>query len=353
MSQARYSGAGTAHCPRCGGRYDVAARYCQRDGAPLVSGETEADPYLGRELLGQFRIEEVIGTGGMGTVYRARQPSLDRDVAIKILHAELAGNAEAVRRFQREARVATALDHPNVVRVLLLGQLDDGSLYLVMEHLSGRSLGQLVRDEGPLPLERALRIALQICDGVGEAHSHGVVHRDVKPENVVIVHRGRERDFVKVLDFGIARLLWDEQTMVTQSGLIFGTARYISPEGASGEPTDARSDVYSIGVLLYQLLCGETPFDGDTPVTLLLQHVHDTPPDIRERVRVADPVAEVIMRALRKRPAERFDDAAAFGDALREAALASGALSSPMAGAARAPGGSSFAPSVPGAAAPP
>ncbi|MFW6049796.1 MAG: protein kinase domain-containing protein [Myxococcota bacterium] len=324
MSGAQKTQAAAAQCPRCGARYDAAARYCQRDGARLVGCGDEVDRYLGRELLGQFRIEEVIGAGGMGTVYRARQPSLDRDVAIKILHADLASNPDAVRRFQREARVATALDHPNVVRVLLLGQLDDGSLYLVMEHLPGRSLGEVARDEAPLSPERALHIALQVCDGVGEAHAHGVVHRDVKPENVMVVARGRDPEHVKVLDFGIARLLWGEQTVATQSGMIFGTARYISPEAASGEPTDARSDVYSIGVLLYQLLAGATPFDGTTPVTLLLAHVHDPPPDVRERVQVPDPVADVVMRALRKRPDERFPDAASFGRALRDAAVRAG-----------------------------
>jgi serine/threonine protein kinase len=305
-------------------RYDARAEYCQRDGARLVSGGDAApDPYLGRVLLDQFRIEEILGAGGMGTVYRARQPSLDRDVAIKILHADLAHHADAVRRFQREARVATALDHPNVVRVLLLGQLPDGSLYLVMEHVPGRSLGDLLREEGPLPLERAMHIAVQVADAVGEAHAHGVVHRDVKPENVMIVRRGTDPDFVKVLDFGIARLLWDEHTVATQSGVIFGTARYISPEGASGEPTDARSDVYSIGVLAYQLVTGVTPFDGNSPVTLLLQHVNEAAPDIRGRAPCPDPIADVIMKALRKRPKERFDDASTLGDALREAALQS------------------------------
>jgi eukaryotic-like serine/threonine-protein kinase len=324
------SDAATVQCPRCGRRYDRHAQYCQLDGARLVS-EGGPDPYLGRTLLDQFRIEDVLGSGGMGTVYRARQPSLDRDVAIKILHAELAANPDAVRRFQREARVATSIDHPNVVRVVLLGQLPDGSLYLVMEHVAGRSLGQLLRDEGTLPLPRALHIGVQVADAVGAAHAHGVVHRDVKPENVMVVTRAADPDFVKVLDFGIARLMWDEHTVATQSGVIFGTARYISPEGARGDPTDARSDVYSVGVLLYQLVAGVTPFDGNTAVTLLMQHVNDEVPPIGNRVQCPAPLAEVVMRALSKRPRDRYADGAALGEALRQAALRCGILLAPSA----------------------
>ncbi|MDH5492214.1 MAG: protein kinase, partial [Myxococcales bacterium] len=267
-------------CPSCGARYHSAATFCQADGRALVIAELTRDPLLGQVLLDQFRIEEKIGSGGMGTVYRAHQTSIGRDVAVKVLHPELAQNAEAIRRFQREARVATSLDHPNVVRVFLYGDLPDRTLYLVMEHLEGRPLLDLL-GQGPLPLERALHIATQICDGVGEAHARGIVHRDIKPENILIVRRGADPDFVKVLDFGIARVLWDEHTQVTQSGMIFGTAKYISPEGASGEATDMRSDVYSIAVLAYQLLTGEVPFSGRTPVSLLMKHIHQPAADIR------------------------------------------------------------------------
>ncbi len=314
-------------CTRCGAHYDASAAFCTRDGTPLGTESEEPDVYVGQTLLGQFRIEEKVGAGGMGTVYRARQIGVDRHVAIKILHPELVQNADAVRRFQREARVSAALDHPNVVRVILFGQLPDGALYLIMEYLEGRSLSDLIRIEGALPPARALHITTQICDAIGEAHQQGVVHRDVKPENVHLVTRGRDLDFVKVLDFGIARFLWGEQTMVTQSGLIFGTARYISPEGAAGETTDARSDVYSIGVLCYQLLCGETPFDSPSPVALLMKHIHEPAPDVRGRARggqVPAPVADVIARALAKNPDARFDDAIIFAEALRAAAGSAG-----------------------------
>ncbi|MFT5354158.1 MAG: serine/threonine protein kinase [Polyangiales bacterium] len=316
-------------CPICGLRYDAAAAFCQKDGARLTA-EGTIDPFLGEILLGQFRIDEAIGAGGMGTVYRAHQMNLHRDVAVKILHPELTKNPDAVRRFHREAKVATSLEHPNLVRVFLFGELpDNGGLYLVMEHLEGRSLQELMRQEGALSLSRALHLSAQLCEAIGAAHIKGIVHRDVKPENIIVLPRHGDPDFVKVLDFGIARLLWDEQSHLTQSGVIFGTARYISPEGAAGEFTDARSDVYSIGVLIYQLMAGVTPFDAKSPVTMLMKHVNEAAPDLRtvgHGQLVPDPIADVIMRSLAKNPDARYDTASVFGEALAAAAEASAVI---------------------------
>lgn len=329
-------------CPICGLRYDAAAAFCQKDGARLAA-EGSVDPFLGEVLLGQFRIDEAIGAGGMGTVYRAHQMNLHRDVAVKILHPELTKNPDAVRRFHREAKVATSLEHPNLVRVFLFGELpDNGGLYLVMEHLEGRSLQELMRQEGALPLSRALHLSAQLCEAIGAAHAKGIVHRDVKPENIIVLPRHGDPDFVKVLDFGIARLLWDEQSHLTQSGVIFGTARYISPEGAAGEFTDARSDVYSIGVLIYQLMTGVTPFDAKSPVTMLMKHVNETAPDLRTMGHghsVPAPIADVVMRSLAKNPDARYDTASAFGEALAAAADAS-AVALPRARYSLAPGDS-------------
>lgn len=321
-------------CPLCGTRFESEAVFCQRDGARLTP-EGAKDPFLGREILGQFRIDEAIGAGGMGTVYRARQTTLGRDVAIKILHPELTNNSDAARRFQREAKVATSLEHPNLVRVFLFGELPDQghNLYLVMEYLDGYSLGELLEKQAPLPLPRALHIATQICDAVGAAHDQGIVHRDVKPENVMVVQRRGDPDFVKVLDFGIARLLWDEQSAMTQSGVIFGTARYISPEGAAGEATDARSDVYGIGVLIYQLLTGRTPFDASTPVSMLMKHIHETPPALRSvgtGAQAPQAIEDIVMRSLAKNPDARYPNANAFCEALRQAS-ADGGLQLPAA----------------------
>ena len=319
-------------CPSCGNRYPVDALFCPIDGTPLatarsVSGGSE-DSYLGRDLIGHIAIRQLAGIGAMGRVYRAFQKGIDRDVAVKILHRELSTNQQLVSRFHREAKVASRLAHPNVVQVLLTGQLPDGSMYIVMEYLDGLSMqSALAAAGGAMPLPRALHIALQLCDAAGEAHAQGVVHRDIKPENVMLVRRGDDEDYVKVLDFGIARLNWGDQSMATAAGLIFGTARYISPEGAQGEQVGPQGDVYSIATLVFQMLAGRTPFEGDQAVALLVQQIHDAPPSLRSIPRasyVPQPIADVVMRNLAKRPEDRDRDARTFGRALLEAAKASG-----------------------------
>lgn len=318
-------------CAACGGRYPGDALFCPTDGTPLQSGaaaEREADPYVGQEISGHIEIKQLVGVGAMGRVYRAFQRGIDRDVAVKILHRELSANAQLVSRFTREAKVASRLQHPNVVQVLLAGQLPDRALYMVMEFLDGLSLqSALAAAGGALPLPRALHVALQLCDAVGEAHAQGIVHRDLKPENVMLVRRGADPDYVKVLDFGIARINWGEQSVATAAGLIFGTARYISPEGAQGNAVGPASDVYSIGTLLFQMLAGRTPFDGDQAVGLLVQQIHDPPPQLRSIPRagyVPEPIAEVVMATLAKDPAKREPDARALGQALFDAAKLAG-----------------------------
>ncbi|HEY5316441.1 MAG TPA: protein kinase, partial [Solirubrobacteraceae bacterium] len=321
-------------CPSCGTRYPADALFCSLDGAPLttspgaIAAAAATDPYVGREILGHIEIRQLVGIGAMGRVYRAFQKGIDRDVAVKILHRELSANHMLVARFHREAKVASRLAHPNVVHVLLTGQLPDGALYIVMEYLDGLSLqSALAAVGGAMPLPRTLHIALQLCDAAGEAHVQGVVHRDLKPENVMLVKRADDPDSVKVLDFGIARLNWGEQSMATAAGLIFGTARYISPEGAQGERVSPQGDVYSIATMVYQMLSGRTPFDGEQAVALLVQQIHDPPPTLKSVPRAAyvpEPIAAIVMRNLAKKAEDRAENARTFGRALLESAVESG-----------------------------
>lgn len=333
-------------CPSCGQRYDADVLFCPQDGTPLANmrgaahSSAEIDLYVGLELAGHIRIKHLIGIGTMGRVYRAFQGGIERDVAVKILHRELSGNAELVGRFHREAKIASRLSHPNLVSVLMAGSIPQkgdtrvgGEMYLVMEHLDGMSLLSALAAAGTggvataLPLTRSLHIAIQICEAVGEAHGQGIVHRDIKPENVMLIRRGDDPDFVKVLDFGIARLDWADHSMATQAGLIFGTAKYISPEGAEGKPVTPAADVYSIATVLYQCLAGRTPFEGESPVQILVQHTHNPPPDLRGIPRasyVPEPIAAVIMRNLSKKPEERAPNARALGKDLFAAVRDSG-----------------------------
>jgi serine/threonine protein kinase len=332
---ASHDGSAPKACPSCGARYAADALFCSLDGSPLttspgaIGAAAANDYYVGREILGHIEIRQLVGLGAMGRVYRAFQRGIDRDVAVKILHRELSANPAVVARFNREAKVAARLSHPNVVHVLLVGQLPDGAMYIVMEYLDGLSLqSALAASGGALPLPRALHIAMQLCDAAGEAHAQGIVHRDLKPENVMLIERADDPDFVKVLDFGIARLSWGgDPSTATAAGLIFGTARYISPEGAAGEKVGPQGDVYSMATMLYQMLAGRTPFDADQAVALLVQQIHDTPAPIKSVARasyVPDPIATTLTRNLSKRPDDRAENARAFGRALLEAAMASG-----------------------------
>ena len=321
-------------CTICGANYRADVLFCPQDGAPLGATAPKAgDPLLGLELPSQIRIEKLIGVGAAGRVYRGFQGGIERPVAIKVLHAELSGDSTVVARFLREGRVASLLAHPHVVEIFVTGQLPPGgpgggSLYIVMEHLDGISLrSALAARGGTLPLPRALRIVLQLCDAVGEAHGRGIVHRDIKPENVMLVRRGNDADFVKVLDFGMARMPAGSGPVLTKAGLIFGTARYISPEGAAGQPVGPPADVYAIATVLYQVLAGSTPFEGETAVEVLARQINEAPAPLRSHPRgsyVPEPIAAVIAKNLGKKPDDRCVDARGLARSLLDAARAAG-----------------------------
>ncbi len=273
---------------------------------------------------GQFQILQKIGSGGMGAVYKAAQPDMNRHVAVKILHQKLTARKDLTARFRREARAMSSLTHPNTVKVLLYGELDDGALYIVMEYLEGRNLNQVVRKEGPLPPERALPVLIQVCGALQEAHLQGIIHRDLKPENIFLSNNGGLRDYPKVLDFGLAKVterqLRPGSVMLTQEGMVFGTPEFMSPEQAQGKPLDARSDIYSLAVILYEVLTGKLPFDAKTPMEYIQCHVTKQPIGLSDRVaskRFVPGLDAVLARALSKKPEDRYATAADFAQALK------------------------------------
>src|SRR6516225_8124267 len=249
----------------------------------------QKDPFIGREILGgQFRVLEKIGTGGMGSVYKAEQPAMNRMVAIKILHPKLANRKDLVSRFRREARAMMQLTHPNTAKVFLYGELEEGSLYIIMEFLEGKNLNQTVRTEGPFPMERALPVLIQACGALDEAHKAGIIHRDLKPENIFLVQSGGLKDFAKVLDFGLAKVgerqMRPGSVILTQEGMVFGTPEFMSPEQAQGKPLTPASDIYSLATILYEVLTGKLPFDARTPIEFLQLHVSARPIPLNDRV---------------------------------------------------------------------
>jgi tRNA A-37 threonylcarbamoyl transferase component Bud32 len=273
----------------------------------VVVGETIADRY---------ELEEVVGHGGMSTVYKAHDSLLERNVALKVLHQQYNEDEDFVERFKREARSVAQLQHPNIVTVIDRGE-EDGRQYIVFEFIDGENLKELVVRKGRLDLRDALEIAHEIARGLAFAHDHGLVHRDVKPQNVLLNGDGR----AKVTDFGIARSL-DVDHGVTQTGTILGTSNYIAPEQASGQPVDAHTDVYSLGIVLYEMLTGELPFPGESFVAIAMKHIQEPSPNVLDvRGDIPLRVAEMIDRALEKDPEQRFPTMDAFAAEI-EASLA-------------------------------
>ena len=269
---------------------------------------------IGELIGGRYEIEELVGTGGMSSVYRARDSVLERRVALKILHEHFSADPEYVERFRREARAIARLNHPNIVTVIDRGEFGNRQ-FIVFEHIPGENLKEVVEREGQLPVAQALALTHQIARGLAFAHQHGVVHRDVKPQNVLLDESGT----AKVTDFGIARSL-DPGEELTQTGTLLGTSDYIAPEQASGEPIDARSDQYSLGVLLYELLTGEVPYPADSFMAVAMRHLRDPVPSVRERRRdVPDRVDKIVARAMAKRPADRFPSTEAMMGAIEDA----------------------------------
>ena len=317
----------THPCPSCHRPVETGARFCPHCGekVPLRSVPANEDPFIGRMVSQRYRVETRIASGGMGEVYRARHVELQQTVAVKFLHRRFADDEELAARFFNEARTAVKVKHPQAVSIYDFGRLDDGTLYLVMEFVEGEPLAERLRRDGPMPEEATVSIALQVAEVLQRAHDHSVVHRDVKPDNIMLVDGGVGRHSIKVLDFGIAKILDDDlHGGLTQTGMMFGTPEYMAPEQAAGDPVDHRVDLYALGLVLYAMLTGHPPFEGQNKLALLQRQIHETPTPVKRAAPhpVSEPLADLVGRLLAKDPGARPGTASALHDEL--SAIASG-----------------------------
>ncbi|MCC7536697.1 MAG: serine/threonine protein kinase, partial [Deltaproteobacteria bacterium] len=298
------------------------------DGAAAVSAVPGTDPWIGRVIAGRYRVVDFLAAGGMGRIYRAEQEPLGRLVVLKVLNPRYTASGddpEFQKRFLLEAATCAKLHHPNVVTIYDYGKVDnDDTYYMAMELVVGRTLGQVLRAEGPMPPRRVIRIARQIGRALREAHHLGIVHRDLKPSNVMLVHTD-EGESVKVLDFGLVKVLRDDSEELTMEGKFLGSPKYMSPEQIRHQEVDARSDLYSLGVIMFELLTGKVPFEGTQAVQTLMMHVSLPAPSLRERgAAVPLELDGVVQRCLMKEPEQRFADVDEFMTGLRIAAAALG-----------------------------
>jgi serine/threonine-protein kinase len=322
-------------CPACQATFRGEERYCIRDAHELIPATDEqADAALVGATIGNYRLTEVVGRGGMGTVYAAEHIYLGKRVAMKILHERWARNGDAVGRFLREARAASSINHPNIVDVFDFGPAPDGRVYLAMELLAGQDLDNQLDRQGPIPLHRAIHVVHQIASALAAAHEKGIVHSDLKPANVRLLPRAGRRevirsqgaaeggaprftiepegpwDFVKVLDFGIARVHSLEPGDDPPEGVphIYGTPEYMAPETAQGDEVDARADIYALGILFFEMLTGATPFHAASPLGILHKHIAEPPPvpsRFAPEAEITPAADRLILRALSKEPGER------------------------------------------------
>ena len=312
-------------CTSCGQRYSSDAAFCPFDGSPLEAAPYEplVDPLIGVTIDGRYEVLSLLGEGGMGHVYEVKHVALDRRFAMKVLRRDLARDEELASRFIQEAKATASVRHPNVVEITDFGRIvADGAPYFVMELLVGQTLGQVIKAGGPIPARRAVRILKQVAGALGAAHAGGIVHRDLKPDNVFLVggvSGGAASDDVRVVDFGAAKIIGSSR--VTRAGIVFGTPHYMSPEQASGQPVDHRADVYALGIIMYEMFTGRVPFEADTYMGVLTQHmfVNPVPPSqVSAAAHELGALEDITMICLAKKREERYASMAALSDALDE-----------------------------------
>ncbi len=286
------------------------------NGQPQRQGEL-----VGERLFGDYVIARKLGEGGMGAVYLARQEAINQELAIKVLHGQAAQSAEIIERFNREARVISMLTHPNIIRVFVFGRTPNNLMYMAMEYVKGRELREEMR-KGPLDELDAIKVMKQTCSALQEAHDLDIVHRDLKPDNILLTEFRGESMFVKILDFGIAKITNQEgqEKQLTQAGIVYGTPEYLSPEQAQAKPLDHRTDIYSLGVMLYEIMVGKVPYQSASAVEVLTMHVFNepTPPSQVAPHRVSPSMEAIIMKAMAKKPEDRYQSALEFFSALAQ-----------------------------------
>lgn len=294
-------------CPFCGNRLPKSG---------------DKNDFIGRKIGGHYVITEKLGEGGMGYVFKAKHTMLDKSVAIKVLREDFADNSDAFERFRREAKNTSRLNHPNAVVMFDFGQTEDNLVYIILEYIDGRDLKLILSNEGPFPESRAINIFMQICDVLEEAHEQAIIHRDLKSENIMLCERSKKKDFVKVLDFGIAKLMdvggRTTGGTLTQKGVVFGTPQYMCPEQVQGLKMDQRSDIYSLGIIMYEILTGSVPFDAGNPVDIMVKQVKDKPESLRKhaQVKVSSVLEKIIMKCIEKKPQSRFQNVRELKEAL-------------------------------------
>jgi serine/threonine-protein kinase len=292
-------------CPECNNVYEIKEKICPKCKTILIV-LTDSDPLIGTTIDDRFMIIEPLGKGGMGSVYRAKQLTIDREVALKILRKDVVKDLTTIKRFLREAKATSKLNHINIITIHDFAQTDDGILYIAMELLEGSSLRNLLTEKKTIPYRNAINIAVQICSALIEAHSKDIIHRDLKPDNVIIIKKFDNPELVKVLDFGIAKILSPNITdKLTRSDQVFGTPFYMSPEQILGHELDPRSDIYSLGVMMYEMLTGTMPFFSETPAQLFMRITHDDPVPLSKQnpnLRIPESLETLIMKMMEKSP---------------------------------------------------
>jgi serine/threonine protein kinase len=305
-------------CPQCGKTYNEGVIDCPDDKYKLVQIAEGSDPVLGKLLAGRFLLTEKLGQGGMGAVYKAIHTKIDRSCAIKLLTPFIADTESAAARFKREAKLASRIDNPHAVTIYDFGEAEGGMLYLAMEYIIGKPLSRLIEQESPLEVDRAVHITLQVASALSAAHKLGIVHRDLKPDNIMITRKEDDYDYVKVLDFGIAKTMSDIGVdNLTETGFVMGTPVYMSPEQVAGEKLDPRSDIYSLAIIVYEMLSRRIPFQGDNLQAVMISRLMRDPIRLRSVApSVSEPIEREVMAGLARDREARTKDVKYFASQL-------------------------------------